>query len=64
VAPGKIGGERSATSGTSPISADAIPLGREGEIEEAAFMVCCMCMPKARFMTGQTVHVNGGLYLP
>jgi 3-oxoacyl-[acyl-carrier protein] reductase len=64
VAPGKIGGERSATSGYSPISADSVPLGREGEIDEAAYMVCCMCMPGARFMTGQTVHVNGGLYLP
>jgi 3-oxoacyl-[acyl-carrier protein] reductase len=64
VAPGKIGGERSATSGASPISADDIPLGREGEIEEASYMVLCMCMPGARFMTGQTVHVSGGLYLP
>jgi 3-oxoacyl-[acyl-carrier protein] reductase len=64
VAPGKIGGERSATAGISPVSADDIPLGREGEIEEAAYVVCAMCMPRARFMTGQTVHVSGGLYLP
>ena len=64
VAPGKIGGERSATAGISPVSADDIPLGREGEIEEAAFVVCALCMPHARFMTGQTVHVSGGLYFP
>lgn len=64
VAPGKIGGERSATAGISPVSVDDVPLGREGEIDEAAFMVCAMCMPGARFMTGQTVHVSGGLYLP
>jgi 3-oxoacyl-[acyl-carrier protein] reductase len=64
VAPGKIGGERSATAGISPVSADDIPLGREGEIDEAAYVVCAMCMPGARFMTGQTVHVSGGLYLP
>ncbi len=64
VAPGKIGGERSATAGVSPVSADDIPLGREGEIEEAAYMVCALCMPQARFMTGQTVHVSGGLYFP
>jgi len=64
VAPGKIGGERSATAGVSPVSADDIPLGREGEVEEAAYMVCALCMPRARFVTGQTVHVSGGLYLP
>ena len=64
VAPGKIGGERSATAGASPIGADAIPLGREGEVEEAAHMICALCMPEARFMTGQTVHVSGGLYMP
>jgi len=64
VAPGKIGGERSATAGKSPIGADLIPLGREGEIEEAAYMICALCMPGARFTTGQTIHVSGGLYLP
>ncbi|EAR52684.1 3-oxoacyl-(acyl-carrier-protein) reductase [Oceanicola granulosus HTCC2516] len=61
--PGKIGGARSATSGASPISAD-IPLGREGDVEEAAAMVVSLCLPQARFMTGQTVHVSGGLYMP
>jgi len=64
VAPGKIGGDRSATAGISPVSADDIPLGREGEIEEAAYIICTLCLPRARFMTGQTVHVSGGLYLP
>lgn len=62
--PGKIGGERSATSGASPLTAGEIPLGREGEIDEAAGMVVAMCLPPARFMTGQTVHVSGGLYMP
>jgi 3-oxoacyl-[acyl-carrier protein] reductase len=64
VVPGKIGGERSASSGESPIPMDDIPLGREGEIEEAAFIIRMMCHPLARFMTGQSVHVSGGLYLP
>jgi 3-oxoacyl-[acyl-carrier protein] reductase len=39
-------------------------VGREGEIAEAAFVILSMCMPEARFMTGQTVHVSGGMYLP
>jgi len=66
VAPGKIGGKRSATAGESPPmpGGDNILVGREGELEEAAYMICALCMPKARFVTGQTVHVSGGLYMP
>ncbi len=64
VVPGKIGGQRSATSGASPETGVKILLGREGDIEEAAGMIVTMCLPHARFMTGQTVHVSGGLYLP
>ncbi|MEL6963978.1 MAG: SDR family oxidoreductase [Pseudomonadota bacterium] len=64
VIPGKIGGPRSTTSGASPATPATIPLGREGKIEEAAGMVVSMCLPHARFMTGQSVHVSGGLYMP
>ncbi|WP_235933093.1 SDR family NAD(P)-dependent oxidoreductase [Paragemmobacter ruber] len=65
VAPGKIGGKRSATSGASPEMGSGGPiLGREGEIDEAAFVILSLCMPEARFMTGQTVHVSGGMYMP
>jgi len=64
VAPGKIGGERSATSGASPDVASNVLLDRQGKIEEAAGMIVSMCLPHARFMTGQTVHVSGGLYMP
>ncbi|MDB3936199.1 SDR family oxidoreductase [Granulosicoccus sp.] len=64
VVPGKIGGERSATSGASPDMGAKILLGREGEVAEAAGMIVAMCLPQARFMTGQNVHVSGGLYLP
>ncbi len=63
VVPGKIGGERSKSSGDSA-AAGTTPLGREGTVEEAAGMICAMCLPAARFMTGQTVHVSGGLYMP
>lgn len=64
VVPGKIGGERSETAGVSPIKDEDILLGREGEISEAAFIIRMMCQPGARFMTGQTVHVSGGLFMP
>ena len=62
--PGKIGGQRSATSGASPAMSSEILLGREGEISEAAGMAVALCLPPARFMTGQTVHISGGLYIP
>jgi 3-oxoacyl-[acyl-carrier protein] reductase len=64
LAPGKIGGERSKSAGESPQMPADILLGREGEIEEAAGMIVTLCLPQARFMTGQTVHVSGGLYMP
>lgn len=65
VAPGKIGGKRSATAGESPEMGSGGPIvGREGEVEEAAFMILSLCMPEARFMTGQTMHVSGGMYMP
>lgn len=66
VAPGKIGGQRSKTSGASPHmpGADKILVGREGTVEEASFVIANMCMPESKFMTGQTIHVSGGLYMP
>lgn len=64
VAPGKIGGKRSATAGASPEMGSGGPIvRREGEVEEAAFAILSLCMPEARFTTGQTIHVSGGMYL-
>ncbi|MCJ8142885.1 3-oxoacyl-ACP reductase FabG [Ancylobacter sp. A5.8] len=37
--------------------------GRRGTPEEVAAMVRFLCGPAARYMTGQTVHVNGGAYM-
>jgi 3-oxoacyl-[acyl-carrier protein] reductase len=39
-------------------------LGRRGTPEDVAGMVRYLAGPKARYITGQTLHVNGGLYLP
>jgi 3-oxoacyl-[acyl-carrier protein] reductase len=61
VSPGRIGGERSKTSGEVPPV--EIPVGFEGAPEDIASTVCFICRPAARFITGQNLHVNGGQVL-
>ncbi len=39
------------------------PLGRRGRPEEIASMVAYLCSDKARYITGQSMHVNGGAYV-
>jgi len=39
-------------------------IGRPGRPEEVAEMVRHLCSPAARFITGQTIHVNGGAFMP
>ena len=62
VVPGRIGGERSATSGHGV--APPPPVGRDGFAEEVADLVHQLCLPKSGYITGQTIHVSGGLHMP
>jgi len=39
------------------------PIGRRGEPEEIAAMVRMLCGPDMRYVTGQSIHVNGGGFL-
>jgi 3-oxoacyl-[acyl-carrier protein] reductase len=40
-----------------------IPLGRLGEIREVAMAVAFLASPAASYITGQTLSVNGGMYM-
>ncbi|MDR2104957.1 MAG: 3-oxoacyl-ACP reductase FabG [Deferribacteraceae bacterium] len=41
----------------------SIPLGRAGSAEEVANAVLWLASPISDYITGQSIHVNGGMYL-
>ena len=40
-----------------------IPLGRMGTVEEIAHVVAFLVSDAAAYITGETIHINGGLYM-
>jgi 3-oxoacyl-[acyl-carrier protein] reductase len=41
-----------------------IPMGRLGTPEDVAAAVAYLVSPQASYVTGETLHVNGGMYMP
>jgi 3-oxoacyl-[acyl-carrier protein] reductase len=62
VAPGLIDTER---RGPEPAhhAKHATLVGRRGSPEEIAAVVRFLCGPEARYITGQTLHANGGVFM-
>jgi len=40
-----------------------VPLGRLGRVEDIAAAVTFLCSPGAAYVTGATLHVNGGMFM-
>jgi 3-oxoacyl-[acyl-carrier protein] reductase len=40
-----------------------IPLGRYGQPEEIAAVVGFLASAEAAYITGETIHANGGMYM-
>lgn len=60
VSPGPIATSRPAGRADHKTPTNGIPLGRLGGPDEIAAMVRFLCGPGGKFITGQTMHVNGG----
>jgi 3-oxoacyl-[acyl-carrier protein] reductase len=65
LAPGAVDTVRGATAGAMPsnLSDAGIPLGRKASVDEIAATVRYLAGPGGRYTTGQTIQVNGGVYL-
>jgi 3-oxoacyl-[acyl-carrier protein] reductase len=53
---------RLSPEGLSPAIADAIPMGRAGHVDEIAGAAVFLASDMASYITGQTIHVDGGTH--
>jgi 3-oxoacyl-[acyl-carrier protein] reductase len=67
VSPGLIGGTPFHTTFTPAdafaASVKTIPLGRAGEPADVARVIAFLASPDAGFLTGETIEINGGMFM-
>jgi 3-oxoacyl-[acyl-carrier protein] reductase len=66
VAPGAVDTARGASAGALPQGLgreEGIPLRRKATVQEIAEVVRLLAGPAGGYVTGQTIHVNGGAFL-
>lgn len=61
VAPGFIETDMTSTLDETELK-KLIPLNRFGKAEEVADLVCFLASRKASYITGEVIHINGGIY--
>jgi 3-oxoacyl-[acyl-carrier protein] reductase len=66
IAPGFIDTDMTRTLGDAQRAAlnSQIPLGRLGQPADIAAAVAFLCSADGAYITGETLHVNGGMYMP
>jgi len=65
VAPGLIGTDMTdeLTDEQRQAMLDRIPLGRLGDVSEVAGLTAFLASDAAGYVTGETIHINGGMYM-
>ena len=65
VAPGFISTDMTEKLGAeqTDMLVQAIPLGRLGETQDVAAVVWFLASAAGAYITGETIHVNGGMYM-
>jgi 3-oxoacyl-[acyl-carrier protein] reductase len=65
VAPGFIDTDMTRTLSDEQRTAltSQVPMARLGSVEDIAAAVLFLCSPGASYVTGETLHVNGGMYM-
>lgn len=65
VAPGFIETDMTKSLPAEQVSklVESVPLGRLGQVDDIAHAVCYLASPHASYITGNTIHVNGGMLM-